>query len=211
VSSYLSFMARTKTITDEQILEAAREMFDRHGLTVTTAQIAEAAGVSEGSIYRRWESKQSLMIAAFGIRKPPAIEQMGELMESGKPIEEQLWIIANGLLDFFLENLPKMSALLACGLKMKEKILQSTDALPVQAVRAVMGFFEHHRRQGTIRTSDPEVAARMFVASIHHYAFAEYVGLNDMLPMPRETYVRGVVDTLLRGLDARGQRDEINE
>lgn len=192
-------MARTKTITDEQILEAARSMFNQHGLTVTTAQIAEAAGVSEGSIYRRWDTKEQLMIAAFGIRKPPAIEKMAELLESERTIEEQLTVVAEELLDFFLENLPKMSAVLACGLQMKQKILQSTNAPPVQMVKALTRFFEHHRRQGTLQTSDPEVLARMFVAGIHHYAFSEFVGLNDVLPMPRPTYVRGVVRNILRG------------
>ncbi len=194
-------MARTKTISDEQILQAAREMFELHGFGATTSQIAEAADVSEGSIFRRWSSKDELMIAALGVQRPHWIDGVIELADSGKPLEQQLTELANDVLDFFLENLPKLTAMVTCGIQMKRKFLQSNEALPVQGVKAVMNFFAQHRRAGRIRMTDPEVVARMFVASIHHYAFAEMAGLNQMMPIPRETYVRGVVANLIRGIE----------
>ena len=49
--------------------------------------------------------------------------------------------------------------------------------------------------------TDPEVVARMFVGSIYHFSFAEMAGLNDMMPMPRETYIRGLVANLMRGIE----------
>lgn len=194
-------MARTKTISDQQILDAALEMFERHGFGATTAQIAEAAGVSEGSIFRRWSSKNELMIAALGVERPRWIEAVDDLVQSDLDLEAQLVELANRILEFFTEHLPKMMAFVSSGTRMKRKFLQSSDALPVQGVRAVTTFFAQHRRAGRIRMTDPEVAARMFVASIFHFAFAEMSGLNDMMPMPRETYIRGVAANLMRGIE----------
>lgn len=203
MSDYLLivWMARTKTISDEQILDAARRMFEEHGFAATTSQIADAAGVSEGSIFRRWNSKDELMIAALGIRRPEWLDTVGALGESDRELEEQLTVLADQILDFFLEHLPKMTAMLSCGIQMKRKFLRSNDALPVQGVKAVTNFFAEHRRAGRIRMTDPEVIARMFVASIHHYAFAEFAGLNEMMPIPRETYIRGIVANLMQGIE----------
>ncbi len=193
-------MARTKTITDEQILEAARRLFEQFGFHVTTAQIAEEAGVSEGSIYRRWETKEELMINACGVVPPPFLTDIEAFVAHEPTIDAKLLFLASAMLDFFMANLPKMSAMMAGGLDFKRKMLSSGNAPPVRLVRSLMQFFEGQRRQGNIATRDPEVVARMFVGSLHHYAFAEFVGLNDLLPLPRETYLRVVVQNLLYGV-----------
>ena len=193
-------MARKTKISDEQILEAARTMFQQHGFAATTAQIAEEAGISEGSIFRRWSSKDELMITALGVTPPRWIEHATALVDDPRPVAETLTELATLMLDFFLENLPKMTAMVSCGMAMRQKFLRSHDAPPVQGTRAVTNYLEKLRTEGRIRNTDPEIAARILVASLHHYAFADMTGLNDMMPMPRETYVRGVVDNLLRGI-----------
>jgi AcrR family transcriptional regulator len=104
------------------------------------------------------------------------------------------------LLDFFEENMPKMTAMLACGIDMKRQFMASQDAPPIQGLRAITQYFADLRSAGRIRVTDPEIAARMLMAAIHHYAFASHAGLNAVMPMPRETYIRGIVDNLVRAL-----------
>jgi len=204
-------MARTKKISNEQILVAARKMFDAHGFSATTSQIAEAAGISEGSIFRRWSSKDDLLIAALGVQRPPWVDGLEALSEDEeRPVAEQLEWLGLQMLDFFREHIPKMTAVLACGMAMRQKFMRSDNAPPVVGVRAVTEYFANLRKQGRIRFTDPEVAARMFVAAMVHYAMADIGGLNDLMPMPRETYVRGVVDNLLRGI-ASDDVEAINE
>ena len=192
-------MARTTTISNEQILEAAREMFQRHGFSATTSQIAEAAGVSEGSIFRRWSSKTELFVAALGVERPAWFDGLDELAASDHSVDEQLTILANDILDFFLANIPKMHAIFSCGVTMKRRFMEE-DALPVQGVKAFTKYFTHLRRARRIGVKDPEIVARMFVGSLHHYAFADFAGLNDVMPMPRESYVRGLVACLIEGI-----------
>ena len=62
------------------MLAATRDAVERHGYTATTVdQIAAAAGVSKGSIYRRWPTKGVLVYDAC-IASP---DVLGEVIDSG--------------------------------------------------------------------------------------------------------------------------------
>jgi AcrR family transcriptional regulator len=70
-------MGRHKTISDEDVLGIARELFRARGHTVTTRQIAEAAGVSEAILYQRFGTKNDLFFAAMHPRGPDIEELLG--------------------------------------------------------------------------------------------------------------------------------------
>src|SRR5690349_9334063 len=61
-----SQMARPAVIQDAAILEAARDVFLSRGFRATTADVAVRAGISEGSIFKRFRSKFELFQAAMG-------------------------------------------------------------------------------------------------------------------------------------------------
>ena len=58
-------MGRQKTISDEQVLRVARDLFRDKGHTATTREIAQAAGISEAILYQRFGSKDDLFFAAM--------------------------------------------------------------------------------------------------------------------------------------------------
>ena len=58
-------MARPTTLSDPHILDAARAVFLERGIAATTAEVARRAGVAEGSIFKRWPTKQALFYAAL--------------------------------------------------------------------------------------------------------------------------------------------------
>ncbi|MFT0814594.1 TetR/AcrR family transcriptional regulator [Synechococcus sp. OH20] len=58
-------MARSSS--RQRLLDAARELFVRQGITqTTTRQIADLAGVNEVTLFRHFGSKQGLLLAVFG-------------------------------------------------------------------------------------------------------------------------------------------------
>ena len=62
------------------------------------------------------------------------------------------------------------------------------------AVRALMEFFEHHRRRGTIRANDPEVTARFRVIAFDmpwHGKSSPPVGWPRSAPRRRRAAFRG--------------------
>ena len=58
-------MGRPVHISKERILAAARSVFLEHGFSASTAKVAQAAGVSEGSIFKRFPTKEALFVAAM--------------------------------------------------------------------------------------------------------------------------------------------------
>ncbi|MBA2662559.1 MAG: TetR/AcrR family transcriptional regulator [Bradymonadaceae bacterium] len=198
-------MARPSTITDEQILDAAREVFFREGIQATTAEIAQVAGVSEGTIFRRFPTKHELFLAAMGLESGPGwiatVERLVASEERGD-LRENLTLIAEEMLDFFNQLIPKMNMLMSCGKGAGPAAMFDSDVQPppILGLKALMKYLMAEQGAGRIEVSDPEILARMFMGSLHHYAFWEFCGLNRMLPMPRPTFVRCVVDTLVRSV-----------
>src|SRR5262249_55624199 len=83
-------------------------------------------------------------------------------------------------------------------------LLSGPNPAPVRAMGALAGFFEAEMRAGRLRHHDPEIVARTFLGGLNHYVFIEVVlRENGALPMPPETFVRGLVHLLLTGVETQ--------
>ncbi|MEZ6127616.1 MAG: TetR/AcrR family transcriptional regulator [Planctomycetaceae bacterium] len=70
-------MARPRTISDDQILQTARDCFLEHGPSVATDVIAERLGVSSQALFKRFHSKHELMLAAIAPERPARLDSAG--------------------------------------------------------------------------------------------------------------------------------------
>ncbi|MCR6489470.1 TetR/AcrR family transcriptional regulator [Amycolatopsis sp. OK19-0408] len=69
-------MARPKSITDERLLVAAETVTGSRGPNFTLAHVADAAGVSVGTVAQRFGSKSGLLQAMSRRATSRAVEQM---------------------------------------------------------------------------------------------------------------------------------------
>jgi AcrR family transcriptional regulator len=201
-------MARPARIDTRELLDTARSLFLEHGFGVSTSAIARQAGISEGSIFKRFPSKEALFCAALA---PPVPEWTTRLDEEGPP-REVLIATAREALAFYREMVPRMS-MLRSSLPCQDVYLDEGSLPgPVRAVRATSLWFERHRDGGRLDLASPETAARMFVGALVHYAFFEHMGFSDAATTPSpEAYAESVVDTLLRGVAPRPTSDDAPE
>jgi AcrR family transcriptional regulator len=197
-------MARPATIKDETIIEAAREIFLERGIRATTADVAERAGVSEGTVFKRFRTKTDLFTAAMDshIAEPSWFATLTERVGKG-PVEEILFDVGMQMIAFFRTIFPLMmmswSNPGADGLPTP---LTMPNPPPLRALRAMAGFFEAEMRAGRLRRHDPEIVARTFLGGMTSYAFFEVLlKAHEQLPLPAETYVRGLVNTLWTGIE----------
>ncbi len=71
-------MARPKEHKPETILKAAVTVFRSEGISVSTARIAEAAGVSNGTLFNYFPTKQALVDAVYLTIKSEMAGAIGE-------------------------------------------------------------------------------------------------------------------------------------
>ena len=101
----LGHMGRPKTISDDAVLRIARDVFREHGHTATTREVAQAVGISEPILYRRFGSKDALFFAAMHAQGPEIDELLGPVDPPGDA-SEYLMTVLQRLGSYFAEVIP---------------------------------------------------------------------------------------------------------
>ncbi len=74
-------MRRDALRNRQRLLDAADAMFREHGVDVSVAEIAAAAGVGRGTLFRNFANKDALIAAVLA-------ERIGEVLEIGRDLLE---------------------------------------------------------------------------------------------------------------------------
>lgn len=73
------------------LVEATVPLVRTHGFNVSTRQIAEAAGIAEGTIFRAFDSKDELLRAAFQAALDPSeAERRLAAIDLDRPLDERI-------------------------------------------------------------------------------------------------------------------------
>jgi AcrR family transcriptional regulator len=94
------------------LIEAALPLLHAHGRAVTTRQIAEAAGVAEGTIFRVFASKDELVDEAVihAFRSATFVQQLADV-DAGLPLRERLIAVTRLLQDRYISTFGLIRAL----------------------------------------------------------------------------------------------------
>lgn len=194
-------MARPRQFTNEEILRAAREVFLEHGPATSTQRVAQAVGVSQAVIFKRFRTKENLMIAALA---PPAEPGWLGLVVSGpdpRPIPEQLCEIGSAALNFFHGVVPGLMTLKAAGIDPEALMRSYEEPPPLRVQRELGAWFDRARADARLACADPRSLALHFMGALHVRAFIAHLlaGTKDSRA-DDEAYVRHLVDTLWQGV-----------
>ncbi|GAA4054235.1 helix-turn-helix domain-containing protein [Actinomadura miaoliensis] len=165
------------------ILDAAARLFSEHGAdAVSMDQVAAAAGVGKGTLFRRFGDKAGLAAALLDARErelQEAILQGPPPLGPGAPAAERLAAFADAYLDYLLEHLPlvRMSETAAPGARYR-----------IGAYR----FWHRHLAILLAGTPDPDHTAHALLASVA----AEHI--TALLPELGEQRIRSGVTRLWR-------------
>ncbi len=85
-------VARPQQHSPDAILDAARGLFCDEGVAVSTARIAQAAGVSNGTLFNYFPTKQALIDALYLSIKSDLAEAIGTIPTDG-PIETRMRLV----------------------------------------------------------------------------------------------------------------------
>ena len=197
-------MPRPRTIKDEEILRAARDVFLEHGIRATTAQVARRAGIAEGSIFNRFKTKAELFQAAMrpDIEEPPFLRDLDARVGTGD-LRAALVELGLAVVDFLKGVFPLMLMSWSNpGPSGLPALLDMPNPLPIRVLAKITAYFQAEMKAGRLARRDPEVAARMFLGSLANYVLFQVL-LRARVDLAPAAYVRSVVHILIDGLAPR--------
>jgi len=196
-------LAPARPFTDRQhrILQAATEVFAERGFEgAATAEIAQRAEVSEGTMFKRFRTKKDLLLAVTGpylleIGAPDLVPVLeSALADENGALERLLRAIIRDRIEF-ARNHPAAIRILVQEAPFHPEILDSLSGIGSR----MLALIERFQRTGEI---DPElrpttVARLIFAAIVSHLLARVFVRLHDD-DEPRS--IDETVQVLVRGL-----------
>lgn len=180
-----------------RILNSALKLFMGFGYSrVSTEEIARGAGVGKGTIYKLYESKQALMLAAIDYFAGQMEEVIaGILSDTGTTHIQKLQLLLSTMSR-------KLSQVNADVLRQAEydypeayeRILQARERI---ILNNIMALLRDGKQQGIYRPDmDEKLTANIVIGAVNHMAQAQVLATLNCSP---EQLFQAILTTLLKG------------
>ncbi|TAE55700.1 MAG: TetR/AcrR family transcriptional regulator [Nostocales cyanobacterium] len=195
-------MARIPKITNQQILEAAREIFLEQGFGASTLEIAQKAGISEASIFKRFPTKEELFFASMGI---PEISPLGKKLDAliGKGnLKQNLIQLSLEILEFNRQVMPRLMMLRSRGNAIPE-IFTKEDSPPSRDLQTFTKFLEQEMAQKRLLPGNAQTIAMILLGSLMNYVFLEQMQSPEGIPADDQNdinFVQNLVEIIWQGI-----------
>lgn len=189
-------MARPRKVSDEQILAAARKCFLEHGPSVSTTVIAEQLGVSQAALFKRFKTKEELMMACLvPTEREPWMERLLNGPEPGD-LFSQLVEIGTDQLHFFQRLIPALMMLRATDIDHKAAFDKFDVPPPLHGHKILSTWFQRAIERGQLRKTDPDLLAYMVLGSLQVRPFFSHISGGKMKKAEIHAYVKSVMTNL---------------
>lgn len=196
-------MARPQAVSDAEILTAARACFLEHGPAVSTTVVAERLGVSQATLFKRFGTKDELLLAALAPpAEPPFVPHLQAGPEPGD-LRPQLIALAVEMGRFMDELVPCMMMLRACGVGPHDMLSRFAVPPPVVGLRALTAWLGRARDRGQVRAVDPQSVAVALLGAIQARSFLQHIAADPTVGGSADSYATALVDLLWEGLRPR--------
>jgi AcrR family transcriptional regulator len=203
--------------TRERLIGATERLLREGGLSaVTTQSVAQKAGLAEGTIYRHFDCRDSLVACTIEERVPAAFEHLIDtLMKSAghSQVEDNLRDFLAGALPFFAVIAPFVGMLAAnpaVALRHSEMMREKGKG-PRRAAERLQAYFREEQRLGRIRQDiDVRGAGALLVGVCFHHSLMTQLFGEDPNGVTDDELPAAVAGVLSRGLECRrdGERPQ---
>lgn len=167
-------MTRSKTVTDAEILAAARSLFLEVGVKASTRKIAKAAGISEGVIFQRFKTKEDLFFAAM-VPPEARLDKIFRIPPGEGQVPENLKFMSLQIVDYFREVMPTFITLIGHPAFNMETFLQRHTLPRIQISNRLTEYLKAEAEISRIRRSQVEIATAILLSYLHHLALSETI------------------------------------
>lgn len=182
-----------------QIMEGARELFLNRGFDAASmGEIARHAGVSKGTLYVYFQSKEELFERIFEEESRRQAEQIFSLDPNDSDVEGVLRKLAFNYARFICNPAKLSSHRTVIGIAERMPALGQRffEAGPMTGIRKVCRYLEAQVTAGVLTVPDCELAAAQFLDSCLSTLFKPMMFASA--PPPTDEQVRHVAETAAR-------------
>ncbi len=187
--------------TDEKILKVAIDLIAKKGFKgATTKQIAEAAGVSEMTVFRHFENKQKILEAA--VDRYYYSFQMKELFEKKLvwDLEKDLLMITNTYHKLMKKNKNVIKIAIQEGNQVKG-LLEQVNKHPRQLKEQLIKYFQEMYKRGKIIETDFEqTAMNLLYTSYGLFISRSFVSGETITSLSEAEVIKGSVQIYINHL-----------
>ncbi|MDB4969777.1 MAG: Transcriptional regulator, TetR family protein [Myxococcales bacterium] len=200
---------RPITLTDDALLDIARDVFLERGLEATTSYIAKRARISESVIFYRYKTKEALFSAVFErqLVMPPGFAKLAWRAGVGE-VADNLFDAGTSLVELSERVLPFMMMAFVSPTKLNVLSKHACKPHPMrrELIGLLSGYFEAEIQAGRLRPTRAEILARTFLGGITQFVMSSHLE-EPSGDLDAPTFLRGMIDVLLEGsLDDRTPR-----
>lgn len=194
----------TSSELETQILQAARRLFAHQGYdSTTTRDLAKAAGVAEGTLFRHFANKKTILIA---IVTEGWVEILTDLLTELSSMANYKAVAQ--LLHHRMINLQKNADMMRiCFLEaqfhpeLRDRIQSEIIAKMTDVTEA---FFETAMQKGIYRPMNPRIVAQVFLGMFAVAGFSYNTLLEpNASPQAMKEMAEGLADIFLNGVLAK--------
>ena len=199
--------------THQQIVDAVEKLMITKGLArVTTKEIAQATGLSEGALYRHFSHKEDVFFVVLQKHLPVLVDVLDRQVAGTKTVRENLIEIALAVLSYYEQLIPINASFFADTdlLNRFREALRQIGGSPRLLHERVADYIEEEQRLGRIEPHLPALSiASLLLGSVHLYGFMrQMLGENPFDTTDRQ-FVENITQIVTQGiLPATQDHDE---
>jgi TetR/AcrR family fatty acid metabolism transcriptional regulator len=173
----------------ERILDAAVKVFAAEGFyNAKVAQIAQAAGIADGTIYLYFKSKDDLLISLFEDRMERINDNLRVALSSAPNAPERLRRVVQLHLELIEQN-RAMGEVICVELRQSSKFIKEyANPKFGEFLRLIASAVADGQARGELRSDvDPPIIARALFGALDEIALAWLVKGKDRIDLSRAT------------------------
>ena len=198
-------------MTDKQlkIIEAAVEIFSTKGFAASsTSEIAQKAGVAEGTIFRHYKTKKDLLLSIVTpmmarLIAPFILKDFNKVLNSAYPkYEDFLRALIKNRMEFARHNLPIIKIMLHELPFQNDLNLQFKEHIASKVIQRMKEITDHFQKEGQIIPLPSPVVIRLSITVLIGFLFTRFLLLPE-LEWDEEQEIEFTIDFIMHGLAPR--------
>ena len=185
--------------TQLRIIDATMTLIVDKGYSgATTKDIAKVAGVNESTIFRRFNGKKEIVLAAMELPKwNPGLEESDFVYEGN--LNKDLISFASTYMKKVTPQMVKISI----GLRAAELEGVATPGImkvPLVFKNVLMKYFKQMIASGKMRDCDVESVSLQFIAMNFGFVFLDSSFGNKLIGVSKKDYIENSVENFVNGI-----------